>query len=244
MKLDQSEYKEAQDVSSFLKYIRNTSSSSLVGLSSWVGSKVMVISRVQQPEVKKKKKSAKIQFRILKKNTLIKILKWNVSGQSCGIYTIHYWNIWILTSLHGKILYVILTCEAAKRVAATWKSVIFGKLYWVLAWDSFVYPIAQTTLSMIEILQQDLRSLEQLGAKRGMQFNASKYEVMKLKRGRTFHTGMYSLGSLILKQVDLTKYLVAIHQYRTEIQLQGWHFVAQTAFLSRVFQHGPLYNGA
>ena len=58
-----------------------------------------------------------------------------------------------------------------------------------------------------EILQHDLRSLEQWGTKWGMRFNASKCEIMRMHRGRSALTRMYSLGGLILRQVDQAKYL-------------------------------------
>ena len=58
-----------------------------------------------------------------------------------------------------------------------------------------------------EILQHDLRNLEQWGTKWGMRFNASKCEIMSMHRGRTALTRIYSLGGLILRQVDRAKYL-------------------------------------
>ena len=58
-----------------------------------------------------------------------------------------------------------------------------------------------------EILQHDLRSLAQWGTKWGMHFNASKCEIMRMHRGRTALTRMYSLVGLILRQVDQAKFL-------------------------------------
>ena len=77
---------------------------------------------------------------------------------------------------------------------------------WLFAEDCALYRPINSSEDQ-EVLQQDLRSLEQWGFKSGMRFNASKCEFIRISRGRTAHTQMYSLGGIILKQVSQAKYL-------------------------------------
>ena len=56
-------------------------------------------------------------------------------------------------------------------------------------------------------LQQDLHALERWGDTWGMRFNASKCEIMHIRRGNTHSSYMYQLGGQVLKSVNQVKYL-------------------------------------
>ena len=72
--------------------------------------------------------------------------------------------------------------------------------------DCLLYRVINSTEDQ-DVLQQDLQNLEQWGARWGMRFNASKCEVMRLKRGNKMLSRMYTLSSQVLKQADSAKYL-------------------------------------
>jgi len=108
--------------------------------------------------------------------------------------------------------------------------------------DCLMYRCIESTRDQ-QALQQDLVNLEEWGNKWGMRFNTSKCEIMRIHRGCTPYTRMYTIGDEVLKEVGRAKYLgVTISNdlsWSPHISSVAGKANAKIGFLWRNLQHCP-----
>ena len=132
---------------------------------------------------------------------------------------------WIASFLKGREQRVVLDGKFSKSVSVDSgvpQGTVLGPLLFLLhindlpqvvsstvrlfADDCLLYREIRNRDDQVE-LQRDLRALEAWGDTWGMKFNATKCNIMRISRSNTPHTQFYTLGGLVLTEVDYAKYL-------------------------------------
>ncbi len=135
---------------------------------------------------------------------------------------IHKWISSFLTNRTQRIMVHGEFSDPADVISGVLQGTILGPLLFLLfindlpfhvssqtrlfADDCLLYWAIRGPEDQIE-LQRHLSALEAWTVKWGMSFNALKYNVIRVTRGKQVHSFMYRLGGHILEEVQSTKYL-------------------------------------